>query len=135
MSVRLYAHLSWTTFGRLPLINEAVAAFLGRFLLREAHRHRVRVLEIGVVRDHVHMILQLPAAFDIPRMVQGFKGASARIANRDHIARHESLRWANGYDLRSIGIRQLKSAVTYFRNQSSFRSPAVAEPPLQGTDN
>lgn len=69
MPVRIYAHLSWTTFARLPLIDERVAEFLCRFLLEEATRHRARVIEIGVVRDHVHMLLELPAAFDVPRMV------------------------------------------------------------------
>jgi len=28
MPVRIYAHLSWTTFARLPLIDERVGAFL-----------------------------------------------------------------------------------------------------------
>ena len=82
MPVRIFAHLSWTTFGRLPLIDDRIAAFLRRFLLAEALRHGARVLEIGIVRDHVHIVLQLPAAFDVPRLVQGLKGASARLANR-----------------------------------------------------
>ena len=117
MPVRIYAHLSWTTFGRLPFIDETVGAFLKRFLLEEATRHRVRVIEVGIVRDHVHMILQLPSCFDVPRMVQGFKGASAGIANRDGIVRKESLRWDRSYDLRSVGLHQLKTAVSYVRKQ------------------
>lgn len=117
MPVRIYVHLSWTTFGRLPLIDETVGAFLKRFLLEEAARHGVRVIELGIVRDHVHLILQLPPSFDVPRMVQGLKGASARIANRDGIVRRESLRWDQGYDLRSVGLNQLKAQVTYVRNQ------------------
>ena len=42
MPFRFYAHLSWTTWARLPLIDEAVANFLGPFLLAEAKRHGVR---------------------------------------------------------------------------------------------
>jgi len=117
VSVRLYAHLSWTTFARLPLIKPATADFLRRFSLAEAKRHDARVIAMGVVQDHVHLVLQLPAAFDIPRLVQGLKGASARIANRDGIAGHEPLRWAQGYDLRSLGIKQVWSAVQYVREQ------------------
>jgi REP element-mobilizing transposase RayT len=115
--VRLYAHLSWTTFARAPLIDERVAAFLCRFLLEEATRHGARAIEIGVVRDHVHMLLELPAAFDVPRMVQGLKGASARLANRDGFAGHNPLRWASGYDLRSVGLRQLRDVAEYVRGQ------------------
>jgi len=117
MPVRIYAHLSWTTWARLPLIDEAVAEFLLRFLLAEAKRHGARVVEIGVVRDHIHLLLELPPAYDVPRLVQGLKGASARLANRDGISRNKSLRWEAGYDLRSVGIRQLPQVAAYVRDQ------------------
>jgi putative transposase len=117
MPVRIYAHLSWTTWGRLPLVDQAVAEFLQRFLLAEAKRHGARVIEIGVVPDHVHLLLELPPAYDVPRLVQGLKGASARLANRDGHSRHRSLRWEAGYDLRSVGIKQLPQVANYVRLQ------------------
>ena len=117
MPVHIYAHLSWTTWARLPLISQAVAEFLLRFLLAEAKRHGARVVEIGVVPNHVHMLLELPAAFDVPRLVQGLKGASARLANRDGFSRNKSLRWETGYDLRSVGIKQLPQVANYVRLQ------------------
>ena len=117
MPVRIYAHLCWTTFARAPLIDERVAEFLCRFLLEEATRHGARTIEIGILRDHVHMLVELPAAFDVPRMVQGLKGASARLANRDGFAGHNPLRWASGYDLRSVGVKQLRRVAEYVREQ------------------
>ena len=145
MPVRLFAHAVWTTFARLPLIDDSIAAFLHRFVVAEASRHGARVVEVGIMKDHVHVILELPATFDVPRLMQGLKGASARIANRDRIAGHESLRRAQGYDLRSVGVRQLGTVVAYVRSQNSrhpaqalsgasFEDAIVAEPPLQGTD-
>jgi len=121
MPVRIYAHLSWTTWARLPLIEESieesVADFLLRFLLAEAKRHGTRVIEIGVVPNHVHLLLQLPPAYDVPRLVQGLKGASARLANRDGFSQNNSLRWETGYDLRSVGIKQLPQVANYVRLQ------------------
>lgn len=118
MPVRIYVHASWTTFARLPLIDQDVAVFLDRFVRMEANRQGVQVIEVGIVWDHVHVVLELPATFDIPRLMQGLKGASARIANRDGISRHKPLRWAQGYDLRSIGTRQLRGVVSYVRGQA-----------------
>jgi REP-associated tyrosine transposase len=129
MPVRIYAHLSWTTFGRLPLIDAPISDFLRRFLLDESLRHGARVIELGVVRDHVHVVLELPPKYDVPRLVQGLKGASARVANRDGIAGHESLRWAQGYDLRSVSPRQLRDAVEYVRGQARHH----AQRPLDAT--
>jgi len=146
--VRIYAHLSWTCWARLPLIDEPVAAFLQPFLLAEAKRHGARIIEIGVVPNHVHLLLELPPAYDVPRLVQGLKGASARLANRDGHARNESLRWDAGYDLRSVGLKQLPHVANYIRHQElkhgspkprvpnqPFRAGVVAEPALQRTDS
>lgn len=146
MPTRIYVHASWTTFARLPQIDAALAAFLDRFLRIQAERHGAHVMEMGIVRDHVHVVLELPAVFDIPRLMQGLKGASAQIANRDGIASRGSLHWAQGYDLRSVGPRQLRSAIAYVRSQAGrhpkqalaagvLEDAIRAEPGLQPTGN
>ena len=81
---------------------------------------------MGIVKDHIHVVLELPATFDVPRLMQGLKGASARIANRDGIANHESLRWAQGYELRSVGVGQLRKVIAYVRGQDEPSSRAGA---------
>lgn len=125
MPARLYAHLTWTTLQRQPLIHPQVAAFLQRFLPREAERHGARLLGLGIVADHVHIVLRLPPTIDLPRLVQGLKGASARLANRDGLMPRAPLRWAEGYDLRSVGVRQRRAVIEYVRNQA-VRHPELA---------
>jgi len=127
MPVRLYTHLTWTTVQRQPVINSAVATFLRRFLPREAQRHGPRVIEAGIVANHVHLVLQLPPIINIPRLVQGLKGASARIANRDGLLPRAPLRWAEGYDLRSVGVRQLPTVIAYVGNQSARHPTLVGD--------
>ena len=119
MPVRLYAHLTWTTLQRQSLISPGVAEFLRRFLPREAHRHGARLLAAGIVADHVHLVVQLPAINNIPRLVQGLKGASARLVNREGLMPRAPLRWAEVYDLRSVGVRQLGTVINYVSNQAS----------------
>ena len=97
--------------------------------MAEAKRHGARVIEIGVVPDHVHLLLELPPAYDVPRLVQGLKGASARLANRDGHARHESLRWDAGYDLRSVGLKQLPQVASYIRHQELKHGAPKARAP------
>jgi hypothetical protein len=48
-----------------------VATFPGRFVRVEAGRHGARVLETGIVRDHVHVVLDLSPTFEVPRLLQG----------------------------------------------------------------
>lgn len=125
MPVRLYGLLTWTTLRRLPLIHHAAAQFLRRILPVIASRHGARIVEIGIVKNHVHVIVELSPRPDVPRLVQGLKGASARIANRDGYMPRARLQWAPGYDLRSLGVRDLQRAITYVREQSR-RHPELA---------
>ena len=125
MPVRLYALLTWTTLRRLPLIHCGAAEFLRRMLPTIARRHATTILGIGIVRNHVHLVLDLPPLVDVPRLVQVLKGASARIANRDGVMPRAKLQWASGYDLRSVSVRDVKRAIAYVCSQDQ-RHPDMA---------
>ncbi len=125
MPARLYGMLTWTTLRRLPLLHLRVAEFLRRVLPEIARRHDARIVEMGIVRNHVHLIVELSSRPDLPRLVQGLKGASARIANRDGYMPRARLQWAAGYDFRSLGVRDLQRAIVYVRDQDR-RHPELA---------
>jgi putative transposase len=125
MPITLYALLTWTTRDRAPLIDAAGAAFLRTFLPKAAELRRARVISMSVVQDHVHVLLYLDGLIDIPQLVQRLKGASARIANRDHVLGTVQLRWAKGYDLRSVSPRAVPAAEAYLASQS-LRHPGLA---------
>ena len=116
MACTIILHISWTTFERRPMIGPSEAAFLDRFLPAETKRHGGAVLAKGLVADHVHLIVRTDVRFDIPRLMQGLKGASARVANRDGHSR-TGLRWARGYDARSVSPSDLTNTVAYVTNQ------------------
>jgi len=128
MPVRLYGLLTWTTLRRLPLIHARVAEFLRRILPKIADRHACRVVEIGIVSNHVHLLIELSPRPDVPRLVQGLKGASARIANRDGYMPRARLQWASGYDFRSIGMRDLPRVIEYVRNQATRHPELEVDP-------
>ena len=101
------------------MIDADCADFLRRFLPDAAGRHGATVVEAGLVSDHVHLVLLLSPVIDVPRLVQGLKGASARIANRDGVVKGGKLRWANGYDLRSVSPWGLQRVKEYVRTQQA----------------
>jgi REP element-mobilizing transposase RayT len=118
MPIILFIHLTWATFRRMPMIGPTEARFLRRFLPSEAQRHGAAIIAMGMVCDHVHLVLRLPGRFDLPRLVQGLKGASARLANQDNRISLAGLRWAHGYHLISVSPRNLRVAVQYVRRQA-----------------
>jgi len=126
--VVFFAHITWKTFRNMPMIGSSEARFLERFLPAESQRHGVATLALGMVRDHIHMVLRLPSRFDLPRLVQGFKGASARLINKEQRLSTTGVRWATGYSAYSVSPRNLKAAIEYVRNQP-LRHPDRAIPP------
>jgi putative transposase len=117
---RLYYHVIWTTIDRTPRIDARVANFLCTFLRTVAREERVHVLELGIVRTHVHVLLQAPPDVNWSRLLRRLKGGSAAVANRDRIAPEGSLlRWAKGYSLHTVSRRALPAARDYLRNQPS----------------
>ncbi len=129
MPAKLYVHLSWATAGRLSMIDARTDEFLRRFLPVEARRHGACILALGMVADHVHRVLRLPVVSNIPRLVQGFKGASARLINQSRPSGRPSLKWASGYDVRSVSPSQLDRVIDYVQRQAE-RHPARAIDPI-----
>ena len=118
MPAKLYVHVAWTTAGRLSMIDARAEGFLRRFLPVEARRHGACILALGTVSDHVHLVLRLLVVSNIPRLVQGFKGASARLINQSHGTGRPPLKWASGYDVRSVSPAQLERVIDYVRRQA-----------------
>ena len=134
MRHRLYVHLVWTTRGRAPLINLARASFLSRFLPAVARQERARVLAIGIVQTHVHLLLQLHPATVIGALAQRLKGGSSRlIAREGHGGGSPLLRWARGYNLESVSPRALPAVLEYVSSQAAHHPaeaiPGYAPPP------
>jgi putative transposase len=123
---RLYAHVVWTTRGRAPIIDARVARFLCRYLRGVACQERAQILEIGLVADHVHLLVRLNPGTRLPRLMQRWKGGSAVVATRErHAAEHGPLRWSKGYSVHSVSPRALQSVRTYLRAQAEHH-PAAA---------
>jgi REP-associated tyrosine transposase len=113
---RLYVHLTWTTRDRAPLIDAVLARFLTRFLRSVGTQERARVLEIGMVSDHVHLLVRLHPVTEIPRLLQRMKGGSAVLGTTPKKG-HPGLRWAKGYSILSVNPKQLGRVRDYLRNQ------------------
>jgi len=127
MPVVLFVHRTWKTFRNMPMLGRSEARFLERFLPAEVQRHGAAPLALGMVADHVHMVVRVPARFDLPRLAQGLKGASARLINKEQRLSTTGVRWATGYSAYSVSRSDLKAAIQYVRDQP-LRHPDRAIP-------
>ena len=117
MAITLFVHLTWTTLDRRPMIGVSEAKFLRGFIPARAHTFGAKTLAMGIVQDHLHVILEIPGEFNIPKMVQSLKGASSCIINRESNVSQTRIRWCSGYDLRSVSPSHLPAAIAYVKGQ------------------
>jgi putative transposase len=124
MRSRLFYHIVWTTRGRQPLIDGMAARFLERFLPAVARQERSRVVGLGMVSTHVHVLVEAHPMTSLPRLVQRFKGGSSVLINREgHVTGARAVRWAKGYTIHTVGPHGLAAARSYVRSQAD-RHPA-----------
>jgi REP element-mobilizing transposase RayT len=113
---RLYAHIVWTTLQRLPLITADRARVLDRYLRISARHHDARVLAVGMVTTHVHLLIQFAPSTALVKLVQALKGGSATVINRE-VPTQPPLRWARGYSMHTLGERHLAAVRAYVARQ------------------
>ena len=131
MRDRLYVHIVWTTRNREPTIEAPAAAFLARYLRAVARQERAGFHALGIVRTHVHVLLQLHPTTNISRLMQRLKGGSSVLANREGHVGARPLRWAKGYDIESVSPRAHAAVRSYVLDQAR-RHPDEAIPGWDG---
>ena len=115
---RLYYHLVWGTRLREPLIDAAGAAFLCNYIRSVSARYRARILAIGMVSTHVHVLLAGDPQTDFPKLIGHIKGGSATTWNKINAEKAGwRMQWAAGYGLTTVGRTQIDQARAYLRRQ------------------
>lgn len=115
--IKIYLHVVWSTYRRSPWITGELERELYRCIAQEAARFKCGVLALNGMPDHIHVILDFPAAVELSKVVQAMKGASSRFA-RDNFPRTElGYGWQDNYAAFSISPSQLEKAINYVQNQ------------------
>jgi putative transposase len=116
-------HFEWCTkyrykmFGKFEYKNLVIGC-----IRRSATEHKIKLLEIEVMEDHVHVVAGLPGTMSPSQATQFLKGRSAFL----FFKMHEKARlrypkghlWSKGKFWSSIGFIQVGQAREYVRNQN-----------------
>jgi putative transposase len=91
-------------------------------ILREvAERHNISVIELSVMPDHIHIVVQLPPTMSVSKALQLLKGASSyELFRRQPLFRYRYARgsfWSPGKFYRSVGDADTTTVLEYVKNQ------------------
>lgn len=114
--VSSYHHCVFSTKERRPSITPQLAEHLWPFIGGIARRNKMKVIKIGGVADHIHILISIPATVSISKAMQLIKGGSSKWVH-DTFPEHWSFGWQEKYGAFSVSESRLASVVDYIKGQ------------------
>ena len=128
---RLFYHLIWANKDRAPLLDEAAVAAVKQSIRVSCEEPKVRLIPIGFMPDHVHLVPSIPPRLSIADFVGRLKGASSYAANGAPLEARFS--WQAEYGILSFGEKALPRVIDYVRNQPARHAAIAIWPTLERT--
>jgi putative transposase len=115
-------HLEWCPKYRYNVLRKQENKNLCKQILIEvAERHNIKITEISVLEDHIHLIASLPPTMSVSKSLHLLKGASAyEIFKRKPQFRKRYPRghlWSPGKFYRTAGDMDLETVTNYVKKQ------------------
>ena len=112
----LLIHLVFSTKDRFPMLENAIRDEAEKFICGVARNLRVKVLAINSVADHIHMLVEVPAALSVSEIVGKLKANSSRFIHEKWPERSK-FAWQQGYGGFSVSRSGVDEVIRYIANQ------------------
>jgi putative transposase len=112
-------HVVWCPKYRRPVLVNGVDKRLKRIILDTAKERKSEVIELEVMPDHVHLLVEVDPQYGVHRLVRQLKGRSSRILRREFpsLATRLPTLWTNSYFVSTVGGSPLAVVKQYIENQ------------------
>ena len=112
-------HVIWCSKYRRKVLVEEVGQRLKELIVGVASKLRVDIIEMEIMPDHVHLLLEVDPQFGIHRAVKNIKGKTSRILRAEFISLRTRLPslWTNSYFVATVGGAPLEVIKQYIESQ------------------
>ena len=113
-------HLVFVPKYRKKVIFGEIRKFLGPIFHELARQKECRIVEGHLMRDHVHMCIEIPPKYAVSSIVGFLKGKSAIAIARQFSGKERNFNgenfWARGYAVSTVGFEE-EAVRRYIREQ------------------
>lgn len=113
---QIHLHIVFAVQNRLSLIRPEWKNRLYQYIVSIAQNHGHKVLSIGGMPDHIHVLLGLRPEQSISELVRIIKRDSSIWINQNHLVQGH-FKWQEGYGVFSYSKSQMKAVINYIDNQ------------------
>lgn len=114
-------HVVWCPKYRRKVLIDGVDVRLKELIEEICHEFRIDIIEIEIMPDHVHLLMEVDPQFGIHKAVKLIKGRTSRILRQECrwlCSRLPSL-WTNSYFVSTVGGAPLSVIQQYIENQKN----------------
>lgn len=112
-------HVIWCPKYRRPVLVEGVDVRLKEIIQNVAAECNSEILELEVMPDHVHLLVEVDPQFGIHRLIKLMKGRSSKLIREEFkwIKSRLPTLWTNSYFVSTIGGAPLEVVKQYIEQQ------------------
>jgi putative transposase len=112
-------HVVWCPKYRRSVLVGEVEQRLKELLLASIEAYRCTLIEMEIMPDHVHLLLEVEPQFGIHRLVKLLKGRTSRLLRQEFssLKRRLPTLWTNSYFVATVGGTPLAAIKQYIENQ------------------
>ena len=112
-------HVVWCPKYRRPVLDDEISERLKSILYETAEGVQAEIIELEIMPEHVHLLLEVDPQFGINKLVRHLKGTSSRILRKEFPRLKSRLPalWTNSYFVSSVGATSLDVVKKYIENQ------------------
>jgi REP element-mobilizing transposase RayT len=113
---QIHIHVVFAVQNRISLIKNDWQQRLYKYMIAIIQKHGHKVLSIGGVTDHVHILFGLRPTQSLSSLMQEVKRDSSEWINQNRFVIGK-FSWQEGYGAFSYGKSQISNIVKYIENQ------------------
>ncbi len=110
----LYAHITWCTEKRIPLIADQTELSLKGLIEHTYKEAEYELIALETVPDHVHLLVRFHPVHRIADFVKLVKRRTSRLVGKNTGC---PLKWQKGYGVDTVGTKSLDIAKRYILGQ------------------
>ncbi|MBR8840757.1 MAG: IS200/IS605 family transposase [Stigonema ocellatum SAG 48.90 = DSM 106950] len=112
-------HVVWTPKYRRSVLKDGVDQRLKDLLEQISKEIRVDIIEMEIMPDHVHLLVEVDPQNGYHKAVKRFKGATSRYLRLEwtHLKSKLPTLWTNSYFVSTVGGAPLDIVKLYIQNQ------------------
>ena len=118
-------HVVWCSKWRRPVLIGPVEARLKEILSEAIAEGGAWLVELEVMPDHVHLLVECDPQFGVSRLVRKLRGRSSRLLRHEFPSLRAPSLWSNSYFVTTVGGAPLDVVKRYVGNQKTAMPPVL----------